>query len=108
MQGILAIVRPEKINQVQENLQEAGHCALTKWTVSGRGKQKGIQVGDVMYEEMTKCMFYLAVEDDEKDDVVDILIQSAQTGENGNPGDGRVFVFPIAESYTISSQQKDS
>lgn len=107
MQAITAIVRPEKVLDVQEGLNEAGFYALSKWMISGRGKQKGIQVGDVVYEEMTKSMLYLVVPDDDKDEVVDIVMQHAMTGESGNPGDGRVFVSPVAEAYTISGQKKD-
>lgn len=39
---------------------------MTKINVSGRGKERGIKVGDVLYQEMTKIMIYMVVEDDEK------------------------------------------
>ncbi|MDD2980753.1 MAG: P-II family nitrogen regulator [Hespellia sp.] len=39
---------------------------------------------------------------------MDIIMDTARTGENGNSGDGRVFVVPIEEAYTISSQSKDN
>lgn len=43
--------------------------------------KRGIKVGDVLYQEMTKIMIYMVVEDDEKDIVVDTIMQSAMTGE---------------------------
>nr|WP_302596842.1 P-II family nitrogen regulator [uncultured Cellulosilyticum sp.] len=104
MKLVTAIVRPEKAGLVIEALSDAGYNAFSKWSVSGRGKQKGIQVGEVFYEEMPKKMLYVAVEDDEKDEVVDIIIHSAKSGEKGSSGDGRIFVADIEEAYTISEQ----
>ncbi len=103
MLAVTAIIRPEKIIDVQDALYSKGFCAMTKINVSGRGKERGIKVGDVLYQEMTKIMIYMVVEDDEKDIVVDTLMQSAMTGESGNPGDGKIFVSPVYESYTISN-----
>ncbi len=40
-------------------------------------------------------------------EIIDIIMDTAQTGESGNSGDGRIFVLPVEESYTISSQSKD-
>ena len=42
-----------------------------------------------------------------KNEIIDIIMDTAQTGESGNSGDGRIFVLPVEESYTISSQSKD-
>ena len=73
MLAVTAIIRPEKIIDVQDALYSRGFCAMTKTNVSGRGKERGIKVGDVLYQEMTKIMIYMVVEDDEKDIVVDTL-----------------------------------
>ena len=105
---ISAIIRPEKMNDVKTALEEAEFFAFSKWELAGRGRQKGIQVGDFFYETMQKNMLYMAVEDEEKNQVIDIIMQNAMTGERGNAGDGRIFVSPITESYTISGQEKDS
>ena len=43
----------------------------------------------------------------DKNEIIDIIMDTAQTGESGNSGDGRIFVLPVEESYTISSQSKD-
>ena len=107
MKMVIAIVRPEKIQDVNSALAQSGYNASTKWSVSGRGKQRGIQVGDVIYEEMAKNLIMVTVDDDEKDNVVDIIMESAISGENGNYGDGKIFIVPVEESYTISSQSKD-
>ena len=107
MLAVTAIIRPEKIMDVQDALYTKGFSAMTKTTVSGRGKERGIKVGDVLYQEMTKVMIYMVVEDDEKDAVVDTILQTAMTGEKDNPGDGKIFVSPVYESYTISTQSLD-
>ena len=107
MKLVSAIIRPEKASFVVNQLSEAGYNAFSKWSISGRGKQKGIQVGDVFYEEMPKNMLYLVVEENEKDEVVDIIIHSAKSGERGSSGDGRIFVTDIEETYTISEQLRD-
>lgn len=56
MKLITAIVRPEKVMDVIKALEEEGYYAFSKWAISGRGKEKGIQVGDVLYQEMAKNM----------------------------------------------------
>lgn len=88
-------------------LEAEGYYASTKWGVSGRGKQKGIMVGDVTYEEMSKNALMIAAEDEDKEEIVTIIMKTARSGESGNSGDGRVFIVPIEESYTISTQKKD-
>ena len=72
MKLITAIVRPEKVMDVIKALEQEGYFAFSKWAISGRGKEKGIQVGDVLYQEMAKNMLYITVGDKEKDEVVDI------------------------------------
>lgn len=103
---IRAIIRPEKVAQVLGELLDGGFPAVTKVAVYGRGKQKGIKVGDIHYDELHKEMLMLVVEDDDKDDVVKIIMRNARTGEKGNAGDGRIFVSPVEQAYTISDRSK--
>ena len=107
MKLVTAIVRPEKVMDVIKALEESGYFAFSKWAISGRGKEKGIQVGDVLYQEMAKSMLYITVEDKEKDEVVDIIVNSAKSGEYGHYGDGKIFVSDIAEAYTISEETRE-
>jgi nitrogen regulatory protein PII 1 len=108
MKMIFAIVRPEKIYEVNKALSDSGYAASTKWSVAGRGKQHGIQVGDIVYDEMSKNVLMVVCDDEDKNEIIDIIIDAAQTGESGNSGDGKIFVLPVEESYTISSQSKDN
>ncbi len=103
---VRAIIRPEKVGVVLSELLSAGFPAVTKMDVYGRGKQKGVKVGEVFYDEIPKEMLLMIVEDADKDDVVKIIMRYARTGESGHFGDGRVFVSPVEEAYTISTKTK--
>lgn len=108
MKLIEAIVRPDKLIDIQQALVEAGFNGMTHWNVIGRGRQQGITVGEATYFELPKSMIHIVVSDEDKDEVVNIVLDNATTGESGNPGDGRIFVVDVSESYTISSQSKDA
>lgn len=99
---IRAIIRPEKAGLVMSELAAAGFPAITKMDVYGRGKQKGITVGEVHYDEIPKEMLLVVCNDEDKDDLVKIILRSAKTGA-GNFGDGRIFVSPVESAYTIST-----
>lgn len=103
---VRAIVRPEKKDEVLENLSAGGFHAATVVDVVGRGKQKGIKMGDVFYDEIPKTLILVAIEDKDKDKITDIVIKSAKTGSNGNFGDGKIFISPVEEAYTISNGTK--
>jgi len=106
MKMVRAIVRPNKVGEVMAELADAGFPAVTKIDVTGRGKQRGIKVGDVHYDEIPKEMILLVVADEDKDDVVKIIMRSSKTGEKGAFGDGKIFVSAVDEAYTISSAAK--
>lgn len=101
-----AIIRPEKVKEVLDALLEAGYSSVTKMEVYGRGKQKGIQIGEIFYDEIPKEMLLMIIDSAAKDEVMRIIMEKARTGENGNSGDGRIFISPVDEAYTISSETK--
>jgi len=103
---IRAIIRPEKTGIVLSELLSAGFPAVTKMDVYGRGKQKGIVIGDVQYDEIPKEMLLVVVQDEDKDDVVKVIMRNARTGEKGNFGDGRIFISQVLEAYTISTAKQ--
>ncbi|QXE19736.1 MULTISPECIES: P-II family nitrogen regulator [Clostridium] len=100
---IKAIIRPEKTSEVLSELCDAGFPAVTKFDVVGRGKQRGVKVGEIFYDEIPKQMLLIVVKDEDKDDIIKIITKSAKTGNKGAFGDGKVFVTPVEEVYTISS-----
>jgi nitrogen regulatory protein PII 1 len=100
---IRAIVRPEKVGSVLSELLDAGFPAITKLDVYGRGKQRGVKVGEIVYDEIPKEMLLLVCNDIDKDDAVRVILEAARTGGDGNFGDGRVFISPVEDAYTIST-----
>ena len=105
---IRAILRPERSQEVIDGLLEAGYPAITKIDVAGRGrKQLGIKVGDIKYDELPKEMVLIVVPDEDKDVVLKTILDNAKTPPNGVFGDGKIFVTPVEEVYTISSGFKE-
>lgn len=98
MKMIKAVIRPEKETEVVKGLEKEGFFAMTKFDVLGRGKQKGVQVGNVVYDELAKLMLILVVEDADLEKVLKIIESRAKTG---NFGDGKMFVTDVKEAYTI-------
>jgi len=103
-----AIVRPEKSAIVMKALFEAGFPAVTKMAVFGRGKQRGLKVGNVTYDELPKELLLIGIKESDKDFVITTIIEAARSGEKGQFGDGKIFVTPVEESYTISNGMKES
>ncbi len=98
MKMIRAIIRPSKEEKVVEHLEKEGFYSLTKMNVFGRGKQKGIRVGTVCYDELPKVMLMLVVDDEDASKAVNVIQNSARTG---NIGDGKIFVTDVSEAYTV-------
>ena len=64
MKMVRAVIRPEKTEEVAAALDKAGYPSMTKFHVFGRGKQGGLRVGSVHYDELSKVLLMLVVEDD--------------------------------------------
>ena len=105
MKCIKAIIRPEKEADVVRGLEEAGIIAMTRWDVLGRGRQRGIQVGSSTYGELPKVYLMLVVEDAQVPLAVETIMERAKTG---NPGDGRIFVSTVKETYTIRTGKAEA
>ncbi len=99
---IRAIVRPSKSSDVMASLMAVGFPAITKFDVVGRGKQRGMKVGDITYDEIPKELLFTVVEDKDKQFVVETIMNAARTSEKGSFGDGKIFISPVLEVYTIS------
>ncbi|BBD08217.1 P-II family nitrogen regulator [Desulfovibrio ferrophilus] len=105
---IRAIVRPEKSDDVLAALMDAGFPAVTKYSVAGRGKQRGIKIGEVTYDEIPKTMLMSVVNAVDKDFVIETIMTAARSGKKGNFGDGKIFVTDVEDVYTISSGVQDT
>jgi nitrogen regulatory protein PII 1 len=107
MKMIKAIVRPEKCDEVLNALCEAGYRAVTRFGILGRGKQRGLKVDAVYYDEIPKEMLMLVVEDSACDKVTDIIIKHSRTSDGGSFGDGKIFVLPVEKAVTVSSGKSE-
>ena len=104
---IKSIIRPEKVNEVMAALMEAGYPAVTRMSVAGRGKQRGIKIGEITYDEIPKEMLFTVVDEKDKEFVLKTIMTTAKSGEKGAFGDGKIFISPVLETYTISSGIKE-
>jgi nitrogen regulatory protein PII 1 len=104
---VRAIVRPEKAGEVMEALMADGFPAVTRINVSGRGKQRGIKIGDITYDEIPKELLLMVVKDGDREFVIKKIMETARTGK-GSFGDGKIFVSPVDEVYTISSGVREA
>lgn len=103
MKMLKAIIRPEKEKDVLDSLEGIGLFGVTKFDVLGRGKQKGIKLGERSYDELPKLMLLLAVEDKDAKAAIEAITTASQTG---NYGDGKIFITELEEVYTIRTGKK--
>jgi nitrogen regulatory protein PII 1 len=103
MKMIRAFIRPEKEQEVVLALEGIGLPSLTKMPVFGRGKQKGLQVGPVHYDELPKILIMIVVEDADIERIVKVIRDKAATGFIG---DGKIFVTHVLHSYTIRTGEE--
>lgn len=107
MKMIKAVVRPEKCDEVLNSLCEAGYRAVTRFGILGRGKQRGLKVEDVYYDEIPKEMLMLVVEDEDVNKVTDIIVKTSKTNDEGAFGDGKIFILPVETAITVSSGKNE-
>ncbi|MFW5719368.1 MAG: P-II family nitrogen regulator [Halanaerobium sp.] len=66
--------------------------------VAGRGKQLGVKVGNIHYDELPKEVLMMVLE---AEDVKKVINTIMDVNESGNPGDGKIFVLPIEDAYRV-------
>ena len=102
MKKIEAIIRPEKMDEVQEALVAAGAAGMTLSQVHGFGAQHGFKEyfrgSEVIVRMRPKIKIELVVADEDLASVVDVIRTTAHTGE---VGDGKIFVFPVEEAIRV-------
>jgi nitrogen regulatory protein PII 1 len=71
---VRAIIRPEKAAEVMQALWNEGYPAVTKIDVFGRGRQGGLKIGNVVYDELPKVCLMLVVPESEKRFVIQTIL----------------------------------
>src|ERR1700734_3916734 len=102
MKKIEAIIQPHKLEEVKEALKAIGIDGLTISEVRGHGRQKGHKevYRGMEYEVdlLPKIKIETVVPEDRKDEVTRAISNAARTGKIG---DGKIFVFDVAEAIRI-------
>ncbi len=107
MKRITAIVRPEKLEPLKDSLFAAGGGGMTISQVNGCGNQHGwkeyYRGTEVLLNMVPKVKFEIVVDDSDVEKIVDVILQTAQTGE---VGDGKIFISPIEEVVRIRTGER--
>ncbi len=98
MKMIQAIVRTERLKDIEDGLEKAGFFSLTEVSARGRGKQKGIVIGEMKYDKLPKEILMITCKDSDRREIVDIIIKKGRTG---NIGDGKIFILNVEDAITI-------
>ena len=105
MKMIIAIIRPEKLEDVQEALDQREVHLMTASDVRGCGSQRGysesFRGNKGVIRLLSKVKLEIAVNDDFVKPTVDAILKAARSPDNGKIGDGKIFVLPLEECYRI-------
>jgi nitrogen regulatory protein P-II 1 len=102
MKKIEAIIKPFKLDEVKEALQEAGIQGITVLEAKGFGRQKGhtelYRGAEYAVNFLPKIRIEVVVPDEDVDKIVEAIGSAAKTGQIG---DGKIFVTPIEQALRI-------
>ena len=102
MKKIEAIIKPFKLDDVKEALQEVGVQGLTVTEVKGFGRQKGhtelYRGAEYVVDFLPKIKIEMVLPDDQIDAAVEAIVSAARTEKIG---DGKIFVSPVDQAIRI-------
>ena len=107
MKRIIAIIRPDRLEDMKQALEEVGIHGMTISEVKGRGRQLGITESyrgqDYKVDLLPKTRIEIVTPQDQVETVINTIVQSAQTG---CIGDGKIFVSPVEEVICIRTGER--
>ena len=107
MKKIEAIVKPFKLDEVKEALQEVGLQGITVTEAKGFGRQKGhtelYRGAEYVVDFLPKVKIELIIDDEMVEKAVEAILSSAHTGRIG---DGKIFVSPVEEAIRIRTGER--
>ena len=112
MKMIVAIIRPEKLEEVQQALAESDVYLMTVTDVRGCGRQRGMT--EVYREQanvvrlLPKLKLEIAVNDAFVEPAVEAIVRGSRTGITGKVGDGKIFVWPMDDCIQIRTGETGS
>lgn len=107
MKKIEAIIKPFKLDEVKDALNEIGIVGMTITEVRGFGRQKGhkelFRGSEYVVDLLPKVKIEVVVNDDIAVQVVNTIMKTARTG---NIGDGKIFVTTLEDVYRIRTGEQ--
>lgn len=107
MKKIEAVIKPFKLEDVKDALQEAGIQGMSVGEVKGFGRQKGhtevYRGAEYTVDFLPKLKLEVVVADSQVDAAVAAIIRGAKTGKIG---DGKIFVSPVEEAIRIRTEER--
>ena len=107
MKKIEAVIKPFKLDEVKEALQDIGVQGMTVLEAKGYGRQKGhtelYRGAEYVVDFLPKMKIEIAVADDEVERVVEALVNAARTGRIG---DGKIFVSDLTDVIRIRTGER--
>jgi nitrogen regulatory protein P-II 2 len=108
MKLVVAIIKPFKLDEVRQALTAIGVHGMTVTEVKGYGRQKGhteiYRGAEYVVNFLPKLRIEIAVDSDLAEQAVNVITQSARTGQIG---DGKIFVTPIDHALRIRTGETD-
>ncbi len=110
---IEAVVRPERVNTVVDAMVEAGCGGYHVANVTGKGTQQGVEVftgrgaTTTTRAALPKSVITTVISAGMKDAVVNAIVDAAKSGEEGQIGDGKIFISSIAEVIRVRTGERD-
>ena len=108
MKKIEAIIKPFKLDEVKEALQEAGLLGITVTEAKGFGRQKGhtelYRGAEYVVDFLPKVKIDVVVKDVDVDRCIEAIVKAAKTGKIG---DGKIFVVPVEQVVRIRTGETD-
>jgi len=107
MKKIEAIIKPFKLDDVKEALNEVGIQGMTISEVKGYGRQKGhkeiYRGAEYVVDFIPKIKIEIVVDSDQTDQVVEKIREAANTGKIG---DGKIFVYTVEQAVRVRTGEK--
>ncbi len=108
MKKVEAIIKPFKLDDVKDALNDIGIQGMTMSEVKGYGRQKGhkeiYRGAEYVVDFIPKTKIEIVVAADQVDQVVDVIRNAANTGKIG---DGKIFVLPIERIVRVRTGEED-
>jgi nitrogen regulatory protein P-II 2 len=106
---VIAIIKPFKLDDVRSALSDVGVQGITVTEVKGFGRQKGhtelYRGAEYVVDFLPKVKLELAVDDEQVDQVVEAIMETARTGKIG---DGKIFVVDLGQTVRIRTGEAGS